>query len=344
MPRMPPTTSRQEHSPSASAAFEAFTPPVGINAAFGNGPLSAFKYLGPPRFPAGKILISLASCSSAVINSVGVIAPGMASLRHASAVVSTEVANPGLTRNSAPASTHIFAWSALVTVPAPVKTRSPYSRTTCRMRAGASGTVMVISTMGIPPSQFASTARLASCALDARTTGMTPTSPILRITSSIVIRTPGPGISSTCDTRRLRFHHLQDFAECCHRCVARGCHRERAVCRPALHGPLRLVARKKAINQAGSKRIASTHAVIDLKIFPHARFVEVSAVETYGAPVVHGCGFRMPQGGRDDGQVRKILNNIFDHGFKICGIELGMTFIQSRHRKSQSCREIFLVT
>src|SRR5581483_7590562 len=107
MPRMPPTTSRQEHSPSASAAFEAFTPPVGINAAFGNGPLSAFKYLGPPRFPAGKILISLASCSSAVINSVGVIAPGMASLRHASAVVSTEVANPGLTRNSARIDAHL---------------------------------------------------------------------------------------------------------------------------------------------------------------------------------------------------------------------------------------------
>src|SRR6185295_17407290 len=50
--------------------------------------------------------------------------------------------------------------------------------TTCRIVEMAFGTVIVISTIGIPPASMASTASSACCELFALTTGTMPTSPI----------------------------------------------------------------------------------------------------------------------------------------------------------------------
>src|SRR5205823_3213667 len=113
-------------------------------------PLSALRYFGPPTLPQGKILINLAPSEVAAISSVGVRAPGMANLPRAAAVRSTAAEKAGLTRNSAPASIQASACSDVSTVPAPVSTLLPYCRTTLLITAGASGTVVVISTMGIP--------------------------------------------------------------------------------------------------------------------------------------------------------------------------------------------------
>ncbi len=46
-----------------SAALAAFTPPVGISDACGNGALSDFRYFAPPTFPQGKIFTRRAPCS-----------------------------------------------------------------------------------------------------------------------------------------------------------------------------------------------------------------------------------------------------------------------------------------
>src|SRR5205807_8266129 len=103
----------------------AFTPPVGIRSALGKGPLRAFRYFAPPTLPQGNILMSVAPASCAVINSVGVSAPGMASFPLARATEITESDRPGLTRNSAPTARQRLACSALVTVPAPTTILSP---------------------------------------------------------------------------------------------------------------------------------------------------------------------------------------------------------------------------
>src|ERR1051326_9105328 len=49
--RSDPTPSANAPAAMNSAAFAAFTPPVGIRDAFGNGPFNARRYLGPPTFP-----------------------------------------------------------------------------------------------------------------------------------------------------------------------------------------------------------------------------------------------------------------------------------------------------
>src|SRR5579859_7731413 len=54
--RSAPTPSANAPAAMYSAAFAVFTPPVGINAAFGKGAFNDFKYLGPPTLPQGKIL------------------------------------------------------------------------------------------------------------------------------------------------------------------------------------------------------------------------------------------------------------------------------------------------
>src|SRR5450631_7440 len=58
--RSAPTPRANAPAAMNSAAFAAFTPPVGIKSAFGKGAFSDFKYLGPPTLPQGKILTSRA--------------------------------------------------------------------------------------------------------------------------------------------------------------------------------------------------------------------------------------------------------------------------------------------
>ncbi len=171
-----------------SAAVSRFTPPVGIIGTWGRGPLRALIYLAPPTEPQGNIFTKSLPAFHAVITSVGVRAPAMISFPARFTKATVSASNPGLTMNSAPASMQRCAVSASRTVPAPISTCEELLRDSCAITSIAPGTVIVISTMGIPPAQTPSTARRASRAEDARTTGTTPISIIcLRVSSRVML-------------------------------------------------------------------------------------------------------------------------------------------------------------
>src|ERR1700724_3475856 len=118
----------------------------------------------------------------------------------------------------------------------------------------ALGTVMVISRIGMPPAQMASTAEVASSTVAARTTGTIPISPILWITSSMVMRLSCAlglfqplTVFSAYNAGRLCLHSLQDFIHGCHCCVAGRGHGQCAMSGPTLDGPLRFFPRQNSL-------------------------------------------------------------------------------------------------
>src|SRR3984893_6088354 len=125
----------------------------------------------------------------------------------------------------------------------------------------ALGTVMVISRIGMPLAQIACTAEVASSTVAARTTGTIPISPILWITSSMVIRIWCLGlfqhltVFSAYNAGGWRLHSLQDFIPRCHGGVAGRGHGQCAMGGSALDGPLRFFPRQKSIDQSRSKRV-----------------------------------------------------------------------------------------
>ena len=199
--RSAPTPRAKAPAAMKSAAFDAFTPPVGINLALGKGARIDFRYLGPPTLPQGKILISLAPWSWACISSVGVSAPGIASFAQACATESTGGKSPdsrefGAGRN---AGLRLLGRSNCARSDKYVARAMLHDIANYRI---ALGTVIVISTIGIPAAPIASTARVASSHRRARTTGIMPISAILRTTSSIVMLFARPTRSENIFLRR----------------------------------------------------------------------------------------------------------------------------------------------
>src|SRR5437899_203808 len=305
-------------------------------------------YFAPPMFSQGKILITRAPSSDAIISSVCVSAPGMASFPWAWAVLMTGTDKPGLTRNSARRSMHSVACSERKTVPAPVSTLSPYLRTTSRITLGAFGTVMVTSITGIPPAQMASTACRASSKLAALTTGTIPISPIFFKTSSMFIvlsvvpyaRNQNPLAG---DSRRMPFHHLQNFLQSRHARVSRNGHRQRTVRRAALHGPLWLALCQKTINQAGSKGVSAANAVEDFQILAARCFVEFSIAIGDCAPVIQRRRASIAQSGRHNRDGRELLNYFFHHALEIGGIQLRVAFVRSLDLEAERGGEVFFI-
>src|SRR6266496_4539236 len=153
----------------------------------GNGPLRALMYLGPPTVPHGNIFTKSLPARHAAMTSVGVSAPAIIGLPRLFTSWTVAESNPGATMNSAPESIHRCAVPASSTVPAPISTSAPRLLTNSLISSIAPGTVMVTSTIGIPPTHTASAACLA-CADDvALTIGTIPTSTILLLISSRVI-------------------------------------------------------------------------------------------------------------------------------------------------------------
>src|SRR5205807_1548419 len=198
--------------------------------------------------------------SHAVISSVGVNAPAIINFPSIPASLTTSRFSPGLTRNCAPASRHFLAASTLRTVPAPIKTSPELLFVSSRITSTAPGTVMVISTIGIPAWQTASAANRASRADDARTTGTTPILRILSRTLCLSIFAPSrqtvcfPSTStsiipSSRDAGSHSLHHLHHLLERHHRGVPWSRHRQSPVRRAALHTPLRLLSRQKPVDQ-----------------------------------------------------------------------------------------------
>ncbi len=122
----------------------------------------------------------------AAVTSLGVNAPGMVTIFALLASSTMLRSSPGLVKKCAPASKQRRAVTGSKTVPAPT-IMSGTLVTMSWINSHASGTVMVISTMGIPPAETAAAANLASSVEDTRIAGTMPISSILSRTSSLFI-------------------------------------------------------------------------------------------------------------------------------------------------------------
>src|SRR6266851_6827993 len=327
-----------------SAAVFRLTPPVGTSGICGRGPFSALMYFAPPTWPHGKILTKSAPASQAVITSVGVNAPAMISFPSRTASSTVFRFNPGLTRNCAPASRHRRAASGLSTVPAPMRTSDAQFFTSSRMTSTAPGTVMVISTIGMPPWQTASAATHASPGDDARTTGTIPISMIRSRTFclSIGVHLVSGTSSSARDACSNTLHHLHDFLQGCHRSVTRRGHGERTVRRATFHRPLRILSCQESVNQAGSKGITSSDAVENLKILAVFCLIEFAAAIADCAPIIRSRGLSFPERGGNNLE-RKILHDLRDHLLETLNFERGVMLIHSRHEVAKRRREVFFI-
>src|SRR5712691_5202338 len=213
------------------------------------------------------------------------------------------------------------------------------------MTSMAPGTVIVISTMGMPPSQTASAAMRASRGDDARTTGTIPISVIRSRTSclSILRITLLPANSSSpCDACSNAFHHLHHFLEGHHGRVSRRGHGERSVRGPAFHGPLRILTSQESVDQAGSKRIAPSHAIKNFQILAVFRLIELAIAITDGAPIIQCGGFCLSQRGGNNFE-RIILHRLRDHLLEAVDLKPRVMLIHARHLVTERRREVFLV-
>src|SRR3984893_2667863 len=140
-------------------------------------------YLGPAS-PQGNTLTKSEPHRHAVTTSVGVNPPGNTVTFAFAANSTIATSNPGAVKKWAPASTHFRAVSVSSTVPAPTIIFSR-SRTRWEINSTASCTVMVISTIGMPPWATASAAKCASSADETRIAGMIPIFLICSQTSAL---------------------------------------------------------------------------------------------------------------------------------------------------------------
>src|SRR5580692_11403626 len=175
------------------------------------------------------------------------------------------------------------------------------------MTVMASGTVIVISTMGMPPAQIASTALAASSTAAARTTGTIPISPILRITSSMVIWL-------------LAFPEFQRSIRAV--CVFMTCK----------------TSARLAMDVSPGVVIASAPWAA-----PHRSLVEMAVVIADGAPVVQSRGFCISQSSRNDCKIGELTNYLFNHPLKVCRIEVGVLRIQTSDWEAKRRREILFI-
>src|SRR5262249_33977084 len=175
-------------------------------------------------------------------------------------------------------------------VPAPAN-RSPRCLIRERITSTAPGTVMVISTIGIPPRAIASAARRASSPEAERITGTIPTSTIRWKTSALSIAflvriSP----TSSRDTRVNALHHLQYFLQSNHRCITGGGHGQCAVSCAEFDRHLRLASGKQAIYQPGGERIAAADTIKDFQVVPPGRFVKLALAVAQSTKITHrGC-------------------------------------------------------
>src|SRR5580658_4456702 len=283
-----------------------------------------------------------APASHAAITSVGVSAPAISNFLSRTASSTVGKFRPGLTRNCAPASRQFCAACAFNTVPAPIRTSEPQFFTSSRITSSAPGTVIVLSTIGLPPSQTASSARHASRAEPARTTGTIPISRMRSRTFCLSIAVTRSENSSTRDARSDSFHHLQNFLQRSHRSISRSRHRQRPMRRATLDGSLRIVSRQKTINQPRRKRIAAANTIKNLQILPVFCLVELALAIANRAPIIlRGC-LRLAQRGRHHLE-RIFLHHVRDHLLEAFHFEHGVMLVHPRHFKSQSRGKILFV-
>src|SRR5713101_2144932 len=211
------------------------------------------------------------------------------------------------------------------------------------MTSRAPGTVMVISTMGIPPCQTASAANLASCGEAARTTGTIPISSMRARTSCFLIKRRATfSAGSAGDSRSRAFHHVKNFVERRHGRIARRGHSQCPMSGSAFDGPLRVLSREKTVNEARSKGVTAANTVENFEILAILGLIEIALVVANRAPIVsRGSGGFAKRGGDDfEG---KVVQNLPDHLFEGFRVECGERLAGSGHFVAKRRREIFFI-
>ena len=174
------------------------------------------------------------------------------------------------------------------------------------MTAVASGTVIVISKIEMPPASTASAARIASSGDGARTTGTMPT---------VSTRMQMSAAAHRSILRSGALHRAHHLGERRHGGVAGRRHRQRAVRDAALERPLRILAGEQPVDEPGRERIAAADAIEDLDV-PLRDLVERPLVPADGAPAVDRRRARRAQRGRDGLDVGVRGDDVVDHRAK----------------------------
>src|SRR5690606_7825864 len=104
-----------------------------------------------------------------------------------------------------------------------------------------------------------------------------------------------------------------DFLTCGHRCVTRGCRRERAVGSAVLHGLLWVVEFEKTELNARGEAIAAADPIKDFQIIEFSALVESSLVPEDCAPIIACRGDHTSQGGRSNFEIGKFFHCGLDH-------------------------------
>src|ERR1039457_4625192 len=116
---------------------------------------------------------------------------------------------------------------------------------------------------------------------------------------------------------------------------------QRAVRPTQINRFLRRFARKKTIEETGSKAVAPADAVQDIQ-FAHRRHAVLAADPGHRAPTVAAGGMHVAQRGRDHLDLRVALHHAADHSEKCARIELGFRG-DFRAGDAQPFLQVFLV-
>src|SRR5262245_19746870 len=117
------------------------------------------------------------------------------------------------------------------------------------------------------------------------------------------------------------FHHFLYLGKRHHRRVPGSSHCKCAVRRAAFHSPLRTLSCQEAIDQSRGERIASTHTIEDLEVFPRRGLKELSLAVTHRSPVIARGRLCRSQGCRNHLKVRELLNSLLDHPSEMSNIQ-----------------------
>src|SRR5438552_18847510 len=111
----------------------------------------------------------------------------------------------------------------------------------------------------------------------------------------------------------------------------------------AFNRPLRVLPREKAVNEAGSERVAASDAIEDFKIFAIFRLVKLAIAIADRSPIVQGGGFCFAECGGNHLE-RIILHNFANHMLERIYFELGMMLINPRDLVSECGGKVHVIT
>src|SRR6202166_4638056 len=203
--------------------------------------------------------------------------------------------------------------------------------TNSEMTSSACGIVMVISTMGIPPCHTASAANLASSGEAVRMTGTIPIFSMRARTSCFFIKRHATfSLGSADDSGSCAFHYMKNFVKRRHGGIARCSHGQRSMSGTAFYGPLSILTREKAINQARGEGITAANTIENLEVLAIFGLIEIAVVVANSSPIIARRGGGFAERGSHDLE-GKIVQYFLNHLFESFRVQGGQMLIRSGH-------------